>query len=99
MRKRQLNYLNFILTVNAVLLLAIAWGNVAEQPMLSQAAEADTRRFVVPNAADQRQKMIDALKGVRQSVNEQTRLLESGKVKVEVTNLDEVRVEINQGGG
>ena len=93
-RIRQRTYLNVILTVNAVLLSALVWVQVAPRAVEASTANAQTRpRLGIPNAADQRQKTINELKSVNKSVQEMKQLLESGKVKVQVTNLDEIRIE------
>jgi hypothetical protein len=95
---RQGTYLNVILTVNAVLLTGLLWTQVVSQPLLDTSAAAQSRTRtaappVIPNAAAQRAKMIDALNDLKQSVDAQRKLLESGKLKVTVTNLDEIKLE------
>ncbi len=51
------------------------------------------RTVTPPNAADQRKRMGDTLKEIKRSVDATRKLLESGNVKVEVTNLSEIRVD------
>jgi hypothetical protein len=91
---RQATYLNVILTVNAVLLAAVMWTQVSVQS-LSPAAHAQSGQGTpgggVPNAADQRQRMIESLREIHSSVEATRRLVESGRVKVEVTNIDRLR--------
>jgi hypothetical protein len=95
---RRGTYLNVILTVNAVLLTGLLWTQIASQPLLASTATAQSRTKqatapVIPNAADQRNKMINALADLKRSVDAQRQLLESGKLKVYVTNLDEINLE------
>jgi acetamidase/formamidase len=94
---RQSKYLNVILTVNAVLLAGLLWTQIASAPVLAQDAVAQVRATravpTIPNAAEQRKKMIDALQEIRQSADATKQLLESGQVKVQVTNLDDIRIE------
>lgn len=99
MKVRQGTYLNAILTVNAVLLSALIWTQLAPRPVMAEAATAqvNTRRGGIPNAGEQRQKLIVAMKDVKASVDSARKLLESGKLKVEVTNLGEIRLEGDQG--
>ena len=88
---RRTSYLNVILTVNALLLAALLWTQVADRPVLAKPAIAEPPSM--PNAAEQRQKIINALQDLEQSVSESTRLLESGKLEVQVTNLHEIQSE------
>ncbi|UCD74981.1 MAG: hypothetical protein JSV91_14485 [Phycisphaerales bacterium] len=98
MKIRQGTYLNAILTVNAVLLSALVWTQLAPRPVMAETATAQaTRRPGIPNAAEQRQKLITAVKDMKASVDSTRKLLESGKLKVEVTNLDEIRLEADRG--
>jgi hypothetical protein len=89
---RQGTYLNAILTANALLLGGILWTQVAGKPALEQEAlaQAAGEGGGVPNAAAQRQKMIDMLKEMKVSVDNASKLLLSGKVRVEVTNIDQM---------
>jgi len=99
---RQHTYLNVILTVNACLLTGVLWTQIASGPPLAQTAAAEQAampeipRLGIPNAAEQRQKMITALTHLQRSVDAQQKLLQSGKVKVQVTNLDELRLDETQ---
>lgn len=103
---RQGTYLNVILTANALLLAGVLWTQVAGHPALAQDAYAQTFMSTggtggtpgvgIPNAADQRHKMIEILREVKASVDAASKLMQSGKLKVEVINLDEVKkVEIS----
>jgi len=99
---RQRTYLNVILTVNACLLAGLLWTQIMPQPPLAQRAVAeeivgpDFPRLGIPNAAEQRKKMIDSLTRLQRSVDAQQKLLQSGKVKVQVTNFDELRLDERQ---
>jgi anti-sigma28 factor (negative regulator of flagellin synthesis) len=99
MRNRQLNYLNAILTVNAVLLAVLIWTQAAPMPVEAQSAHAQSTsapRRGIPNAAEQRQKMIAAMQDMKKSVDGLRNSIESGKVKVEVTNLDEIEINVER---
>jgi hypothetical protein len=89
---RQGRYLNVILTVNAALLSALVWNGIAERPLLSTQAHAQGVPEGVPNAGMRRQQVIDGLRDVRSQLDGMRRTLESGAVKVQVTNLDELKV-------
>jgi hypothetical protein len=89
---RQGRYLNVILTVNAALLSALVWNGIAERPLLSTEAHAQSAPDGVPNAGKQRQQVIDGLRDVRLQLDSMRHMLESGAVKVQVTNLDELKV-------
>lgn len=89
---RQGTYLNVILTVNAVLLAGLLWTHVASAPVFEQSASAQSKEGVgVPNAADQRQKMIETLRDLKASVDATNKVIQGGKLKVEVSNLDQAR--------
>jgi len=95
-------YLNVILTVIAFLLAGLLWTQVAENPLLDREAAAQrTNRSVrttqtqpFPNAAEQRLKQRQLLEEWRSAFEQQRRFLESGRLQVEVTNLDEIQVEV-----
>jgi len=92
---RRGTYLNVILTVNAVLLGGLVWTQVASRPLFATEAVAQTRsrpsrNTGIPNAASQRERMIKALNGMKQSIDATRSAIEGGKFKVEVTNLSEM---------
>lgn len=97
---RQGTYLNAILSVNALLLTGLLWSNVADQAVLADSAHAQTRRtessddYVMPNASGQRQKIIEELQALRKTVASTNELLQSNKLEVVVTNMDELTVEV-----
>lgn len=92
MRRR--NYLNGILTVNAVLLTGLLWVQVAEQPLLANSASAQSSRVRTPVLGTydfaQRQKIIEELGKLTKTVEAMNQQIKSGTIKVEVTNLDMV---------
>ncbi|MHC4808767.1 MAG: hypothetical protein ACYTEV_00160 [Planctomycetota bacterium] len=86
-----------LLAANLVLMGFLAWGQVAEQPLVREAA-AQSRtgsdnpvRF--PNAASQRAEMIKALKSMERKIEENSKILRQG-LTVEVSNLDEITIEV-----
>lgn len=87
---RQQTYLNVILTLNAALLAAMLWTQLAPTTR-TDTTEASTRATAqgIPNAAEQRLRMIEALRDIKTSVDATLRLVESGAIKVEVTNLND----------
>lgn len=98
---RQGTYLNVILTVNAVLLAGLVWTQVADVPVFAGTAMAQSRSRLsnvpvpnVPNAGKQRERIAAKIMELKASVDETRSLLESGRIKVEVTNLDEVDITI-----
>ena len=93
---RQGRYLNVILTINAALLSALVWNGLAEKPLMSAQAQAQNQMTPigdgVPNAGKQRQFMLEALRDIRSQLEEMETKMESGAIKVQVTNLDELKV-------
>jgi hypothetical protein len=89
---RQGSYLNVILTVNAVLLAGVLWTQIAGTPVLNSTANAQSAGGMgIPNAADQRQRQIEAIRDLKTSVDATNKLLTSGKLKVEVSNIDALK--------
>ncbi len=92
---RQGKYLNTILTVNAALLSALVWTQLAGGPYLGSSASAfqapPTPTGGVPNAGLQRQRQIEELQAMRAAVDSMRKTLEGGKMKVVVANADEIR--------
>jgi len=97
---RQLTYLNGILTLNAVLLTGVLWTQVAGTPVLAQAADAqvvgaDAAGIPgIPNAGSQRERMIQLLEQLGGKLDAMSTSLQSGKTRVEVSNLDEIKLEM-----
>lgn len=101
MTRSQLRYLNVILTVVALLLGALVWTQVASRPMFADQAEAQVRSGReslppggFPNASQQRDKIVKSIEKMTKAVDGLSKDLDSGKVKVEVTNLDEIDFEV-----
>ena len=98
---RQGNYLNVILTVNAVLLAGLVWTQVADTPLLVETASAQNRSRpgrpvpTVPNAGKQRERIAAKLVELKASVDATRGLLESGRIKVEVTNLADIQINVD----
>jgi hypothetical protein len=99
MRRR--NYLNVILTVNAVLLAGLLWTQIAGRPLVSAAHAQDENDPAnqgpsgIPNAGKQRDVMITHLASIEGAVRDLQRTIMSGKIKVEVKNLDELSKAAN----
>src|SRR2546422_10831601 len=99
---RQGTYLNVILTVNAALLTGILWGQCASHAVFSSQAAAQSSgttgapSLIPINAADQRQKQIEELRDVKGSIDALKKSIESGKVKVEVTNFDQLKTAMEK---
>ena len=89
---RRTPYLNVILTINAALLAALVWTQVADRPVLAQTASAQSRTqpFQPPNSATLLKKNLDEMQAIKKEVAELSALLKSGKVRVEVTNLGDL---------
>ena len=94
----QIKYLNVILTVNAMLLAALLWSQLSEQPVLSLPAMAQSAAGGVnaddpgiPNAGTQRQKIVEAIQRLEGKVEATNRLLSGGRLKVQVANLAELQ--------
>ncbi len=99
---RSRRYLNGILTVNAVLLAAMLWTQVAgtstasiaaAAPQSGTAKQADTDTF--PNASVQRVAMINELRGLRGDVAKLEAAVMSGKLKVQIGNPDDIKLDID----
>jgi hypothetical protein len=91
---RQMKYLNVLLTVNAVLMTAVLWTQLADQPLLSSPAHAQRPPGAgegVPNAGSQRQQMIEEIRGLRSTLEATKSFMEGGALKVQVTNLEELK--------
>jgi hypothetical protein len=69
-----------LLMVNAVLLSALLWVQLAETPILARPALA--QRQQLPNAGLQRERMLASLEAIRKSVDETRTILKTGKIKV-----------------
>ena len=65
---------------------------VADQPVLAGPAIAQSPRnpVRVPNAAEQRKRIADEVQALNKTVEATRKMIESGAIKVEVTNLDQL---------
>ena len=85
---RQSTYLNVILTVNAGLLAAVVWTQLADRPVLAQPASAQSSQPVMKTTtADRQLRMIEIMGDMQTQLEAINTRLESGKLKVEVINL------------
>ena len=82
---KRLTYLNFILTVLAVLLALQLWTTWLASPDVSASAMAQG----IPDSGAQRKQIVDQLKLLNQKTDQVKDLLTSGKVRVFVTNFQE----------
>jgi hypothetical protein len=99
---RQSSYLNTILTVNAVLLAGLLWTALAGRPLFAESASAQNSSRPrpsglvtppvpnVPNASAQRYTTINELREIKSMLKSTRQLLESGQIKVNVTNIDQI---------
>lgn len=100
MTRKQNRCLNTLLSMNALLLGGVLWTQLADRPMLDSSADAQMRAANtannggIPDAAQQRENMIQTILEMKKSVDSLTKTLESGDLKVEVSNLDEVKIQV-----
>ncbi len=103
---RQGRYLNIILTVNAVMLSALVWmqiaGNSGSAPLGAQPAYAQSPPTGgIPNAGGQRERMISELQAIKSSIETLRKTVEGGKMKVSIANVEELKTAVkppeNQG--
>lgn len=99
MTRKQNRCLNTLLSINALLLGGVLWTQLADSPLLDRSADAQMRTAIagepgIPNAAQQREKMIQTMLDMKKSVDSLTKTLESGDLNVEVSNLDEVKIQV-----
>lgn len=66
---KRLNYLEFILTINALLLGGMLWVNLADSPLTAPtSALAQEGNLGIPNAGAQRLEMINAIRTVSANI-------------------------------
>ncbi len=105
MSKTQGKYLNVLLAANAVLLTLFLVVQVIDNPIGAQEAIAepmqdkDQRQRYFTNDNELRVEMIKQLKLVRDAVDANSELMRSGKLRVRVTNLDEIKIAESRGSG
>ena len=88
-------HLNVILTVNAALLSAVLWTQLTGTSGLASqavgAAQTPPKDGGIPNAGGQRERMIDELQAIRESIDGLKKTVEGGKLKVTIANIDEMK--------
>ena len=90
-------YLNVVLTANAVLLSALLWTQIADRPLLADAAQAQSsRQYAPPNSAQLMKKTLDEIASMKKQLDAIDKTLKSGKVRVEVTNLGDIQINADQ---
>ena len=92
---KKTNYLNVILTANALLLAGLLWTQIADSPVLVEDAAAVTTAPPfngVPNAGRQREEIVKAVNALAKDVQKTNQLLEK-EIKVTVTNVNALRSE------
>ena len=89
--KRQGAYLNIVLTAVTILLAALLWTQFSGQGgMVRSSFAADRNGSGVPDAGEQRERMIREIQELRNTLEATRKLMESGRAKVQVTNLDQI---------
>jgi hypothetical protein len=95
--RRSQQYLNGILTVNAVLLACLVWTNISSGPSRADAApmlpqvQDDVQTGGVPNAAAQRERTISEIRALREDLRQLEQGMTSGKIKVNIGNLADLK--------
>lgn len=90
------NYLNAILTVNAVLLAALVWTNIAGHSggaaaiASPQSSQGDGG---VPNAGLQRLDILNEVRAIRAELQQMDATISGGRMRVMVTNVDEFKID------
>ena len=104
---RRMKSTNILLAVNAVLMSAVLWTNLAggttdRQPLLAgRSAHAQSplnSADGVPNAGRQRQQTVEELRALNATVESLKSLLNGPAIKVQVMNLDEMKTASTPGG-
>lgn len=90
---RHARFLAVMLTINAALLATIAAALLLGSPPWSAhaAAQSPPLETGIPNAGSQRQRMVEELQSLRASVEALRKQLDSGKIKVAIANIDELK--------
>lgn len=94
-RRTRRNTTQLLLAANALLLGGLLWTQVADRPLLAQEAIGQSRSsagtpYVAPNSAALMKRTMDEIGSMKKELSDMTKLLKSGGVKVQVTNLDEL---------
>lgn len=100
--RRSQQYLNGILTVNAVLIAALVWTNVGGGPSRAEAApllpqvDDQERTGGVPNAGAQRERLITEVRALREDIRRLESGVTGGKMKVNIGNLADLKKLIDE---
>lgn len=86
---KRISYRDSILSIIAVLLAANVWVQISSGPAFSHEALAQDPRGI-PNAGYQRKEMIDGIREIGRRVDGLAKVIESGKLKVEVSNFKDL---------
>jgi hypothetical protein len=82
-----------ILTIIAALLGLQAWMSMSSQPVFASESKAAGDPPTFPNAAQQREEMIKAIRELSTHMKRTNELLESSTISVEVANADAFKVK------
>ncbi len=89
--KRQGTYLNIVLTAVTILLAALLWTQFSGRGgMVQSSFAADRDGSGIPDAGAQLERIIRELREIRVTLEATKELMESGRAKVQVTNLDQI---------
>ena len=98
---RRLTYLNAVLTINAVVVTALLWTNIVGDPTSAMAFAAPQssprpgETLGVPDAGLQQLEIINHLKAIRAELKQLESVVGSGKMKVVVGNLGDIKLDID----
>ena len=89
--KRQGIYLNIVLTALTIVLAALLWTQFASGGGVARSSFASDRSpDGIPDAGEQRERIVRELQEIRGTLEATRQLMESGRAKVQVTNLDQI---------
>ncbi len=88
---RQGTYLNIVLTALTLVLAALLWTQFASHgDMVRSSFASDRGASGIPDSGEQRERIIRELREMRGTLEATKELMESGRAKVQVTNLDQI---------
>ncbi len=89
--KRQGTYLNIVLTALTIVLAALLWTQFSSSGGVVRSSFASDRSATgIPDSGEQRERIIRELREMRGTLEATRELMESGRAKVQVTNLDQI---------
>ena len=95
--KRQGTYLNIVLTALTIVLAALLWTQFASKGGAVRRSFASDRAVSgIPDSGEQRERIIRELREMRGTMEATRQLMESGRAKVQVTNLDQLDANRNR---